>query len=87
MTLYEDWCDTTKETEGHKHYWSFVEKADGRDEICDALTETMRSHYDRLDRIADDVARLGYVAPEFQQDPDLSGLRFLSDLKGQLTIG
>ena len=61
MTLYEDWCDTTKETEGRKHYWSFVEKTDGRDEICDALTETMRSHYDRLDRIADDVARLGYV--------------------------
>ena len=24
------------------------------------LAETMRSHYDRLDRIADDVARLGY---------------------------
>lgn len=62
MTLYKDWCDTTKETEGRKHYWSFVEKAEGRDEICDALTETMRSHYDRLDRIADDVARLGYVA-------------------------
>ena len=61
MTLYKEWCDTTKEKEGRKHYWSFVEKAEGRDDIRDGLTETMRSHYDRLERIADDVARLGYL--------------------------
>ena len=31
-----------------------------RDAIRDRLAETMRSHYERLDQIADDVVRLGY---------------------------
>ncbi len=60
MVLYKKWCDTTKETTERKRYWTLVEKADGRHEIRDSLAETMRSHYDRLERIADDVKRLGY---------------------------
>ena len=43
-----------------KHYWTYVEKDGGRDEIRDDLAETIRSHYDRLERIAEDVDRLGY---------------------------
>lgn len=61
VALYKEWCDTTKEKKARKHYWSFVERAAGRDDIRGDLTETIRSHYDRLERIADDVARLGYV--------------------------
>jgi len=38
----------------------YVEKDGGRDEILDDLAETIRSHYDRLERIADDMDRLGY---------------------------
>lgn len=60
MPLYEEWCDTTKEKDGRKEYWCLVEKAGGREAIRASLAETVRSHYDRLERIADDVARLGY---------------------------
>ena len=56
MGLYQKWCDGTKEDERRKRYWTYVEKDGGRDEIRDDLAETMRSHYDRLERIADDVA-------------------------------
>lgn len=62
MTLYKTWCDTTKAKNARKRYWTLAEKAHGRDEIRESLAETMRSHYDRLERIADDVARLGYIA-------------------------
>lgn len=63
--LYKKWCDSTKDKDKRKRYWTYVEKDGGRDEIRDDLAETMRSHYDRLERIADDVQRLGYkVAAE-----------------------
>lgn len=62
MALYAEWCDATKEKDERKQYWSLVEKAGGRDAIRASLAKTVRSHYDRLERIADDVARLGYEA-------------------------
>ena len=65
MGLYERWCDASRERDKRKRYWTYVEKDGGRDEILDDLAETIRSHYDRLERIADDVDRLGYkVAAE-----------------------
>ena len=65
MGLYERWCESTKEKDKRKHYWTYVEKDGGRDEISDDLAETIRSHYDRLERIAEDVKRLGFeVASE-----------------------
>ena len=60
MGLYERWCESTKKKDKRKHYWTYVEKEGGRDEIREELAETIRSHYDRLERIADDVERLGY---------------------------
>ena len=60
MGLYEKWCDATKEKKKRKRYWTYVEKDGGRDEVRDDLTKTIRSHYDRLERIAEDVERLGY---------------------------
>lgn len=60
MGLYERWCESTKEKDKRKHYWTYVEKDGGRDDISGDLAETIRSHYDRLERIADDVDRLGY---------------------------
>ncbi len=60
MALYEKWCNTTKKEEKRKRYWTYIEKAGGREEIRNDLTKTIRSHYDRLERIAEDVARLGY---------------------------
>ena len=60
MALYEKWCKSSKVEDKRKFYWTYVEKPGGRDEICDDLSETIRSHYDRLERIAEDVSRLGY---------------------------
>ena len=62
MALYDDWCERERQKDGRKHYITFVEKARGRAKVEAALAETMRSHYDRLERIADDVKRLGFKA-------------------------
>lgn len=60
MGLYKRWCESTKERDKRKYYWTYIEKDGGRDEIRDDLVQTIRSHYDRLERIAEDVERLGY---------------------------
>lgn len=60
MNLYQKWCESTKENSDRKHYYTYVEKDGARDEICDDLAKTVRSHYHRLELIADDVKRLGY---------------------------
>lgn len=60
VSMYERWCESTQKEEARKHYWTYVEKDGGREEIRDHLAETIRSHYDRLERIAMDVSRLGY---------------------------
>lgn len=62
MALYSKWCESTEEKNKRKHYWIYVEKKGGRDQIRKDLAETIRSHYDRLERIAEDVKRLGYKA-------------------------
>ena len=62
MALYKDWCKGQRQEDGRKRYLTYVERAGGRAKIEDALIETVRSHYDRLERIAEDVARLGYKA-------------------------
>jgi hypothetical protein len=64
MALFKTWCASEKEETGRKRNWALAEKAGGRDAIRDSLAETMRSHYDRLDRITDDVARLGFDKTE-----------------------
>jgi hypothetical protein len=58
--LFDVWCGKDKSKDKQKHFLTLVEKDGGRDAIRDRLAETMRSHYELLDRIADDVARLGY---------------------------
>lgn len=60
MGLYKKWCKTNRNEVKRKRYLTLEERPNGRAEIEDVLAETMRSHYDRLDRIADDVERLGY---------------------------
>jgi hypothetical protein len=58
--LFDDWCSKDEQRTQRKHYWILVEKHGGRKAVRARLAETMRSHYERLDRIAEDVARLGY---------------------------
>ena len=65
MKLFKRWCVPTKERDNRKFFWTYVEKDGGRNEVQDDLATTIRSHYDRLERIAEDVDRLGYkVAAE-----------------------
>ena len=60
MALFDDWCDQAGDGSGVRRYLTLTEKDGGRDDIIEQLGETVRSHYDRLDRIADDVQELGY---------------------------
>ncbi len=60
MALYKKWCEQDGEEAGLKRYLTLTEKAEGREAILEVLGETVRSHYERLDRIADDIDALGY---------------------------
>lgn len=62
MGFYERWCEATKVEDKRKRFWTYTEKVGGREEVREELAKTIRSHYDRLERIADDVQRLGYEA-------------------------
>lgn len=58
--LFEEWCESSREESKRKRLFKFTEKSNGRATIKDQLCETVRSHYDVLDRIANDVRALGY---------------------------
>jgi hypothetical protein len=57
VRLVDGWCGKYESEDKRKHFWALFEKAGGRDAIRNRLAETIRSHYERLDRIADDAAR------------------------------
>ncbi|MBE2191071.1 MAG: DUF1837 domain-containing protein [Alphaproteobacteria bacterium] len=64
--IFDDWCDFSEDVldapaPQKKRLWKFTEKTGGRAIIKDELCRRARSHYDTLQNIADDVARLGYV--------------------------
>ena len=61
MPLFEDWCDNDEESENKKHLWKLTERDDGRETIMAGLAKSVRSHYDLLERIAEDVEELGYA--------------------------
>ena len=58
--LYKDWCAGTQQKNKKKTSRAYAEKTGGRAKVLTQLGETVRTHYDQSDRIADDVARLGY---------------------------
>lgn len=60
MPLYSEWCDRADEANGRKWLSLLTEKDGGRKSVWALLIETVRGHYDNLDRVADDAARLGY---------------------------
>jgi HamA len=60
LGLFEDWCDFSQQGDEPKEFWALTEKAGARDAIRDRLVETVRSHYDDLSKIADDIETLGY---------------------------
>ena len=61
--LFEDWCEIRRADSGKdKRLWRLVERAGGRKSISDRLPDLIRSHYDELERISEDVRSLGYPA-------------------------
>jgi Cap4 SAVED domain len=60
VNLFDSWCSHNRDKKKRKRLWTLIEKEGGRSAIRNRLAGTIRSHYDRLERIADDVARLGY---------------------------
>ncbi|MBB4756799.1 hypothetical protein XarjCFBP7653_08320 [Xanthomonas arboricola] len=58
--LYQSWCDRTVDEENDKRLWRLAEREGGRAAIEADLTTRIRSHYDKLDQIAEDIRELGY---------------------------
>lgn len=59
--MFEDWCDIEEMAHGgNKKLCRLTEKAGGRAAIKAELIERVRSHYDKIEQIADDVERLGF---------------------------
>ncbi|MDF0497158.1 Hachiman antiphage defense system protein HamA [Bradyrhizobium yuanmingense] len=60
MPLFAEWCEFDSTISDKKRLLKLREKAGGRDAIANALALVMRSHYDDVSRIAQDVSDLGY---------------------------
>lgn len=60
MPLFDDWCDCDHQEDGRKHLRRLTERAAGRAAITDRLPDLLRSHYDDMERIADDIRELGF---------------------------
>lgn len=60
MSLFKDWCDGHGTKSGKKLFVKYTEKPGGRQAIASVLPQTIRSHYDEVSRIAQDIASLGY---------------------------
>ncbi|TIN70895.1 MAG: DUF1837 domain-containing protein [Mesorhizobium sp.] len=60
MALFDDWCDCDHQEDGRKHLRRLTERADGRAAVADRLPDLVRSHYDDMARIADDIRELGF---------------------------
>jgi hypothetical protein len=59
--MFDDWCDIGETAHGEKKkLFGLAERAGGRAAIKDELVRHVRSHYDKLEQIADDVERLGF---------------------------
>ena len=60
MALFEPWCRCERTDTGNKHLPKYTEKVGGRAKIKAQLPPVLRSHYDDVDRIVEDVAQLGF---------------------------
>src|SRR5947209_3882011 len=60
MALFEPWCQCEHTATGSKRLLKYTEKTGGRDKIKASFPPILRSHYDDVDRIVEDIAQLGY---------------------------
>jgi hypothetical protein len=60
-SMIDEWLDIEETGRGNsKTLFALDEKNGGREAVEDRLIERVRSHYDNLEHIADDVAQLGF---------------------------
>lgn len=57
MALFKAWCAGTEDKSKRKTFRTCLEKDSGRAAVLTQLGETVRTHDDQADPIADDVAR------------------------------
>jgi hypothetical protein len=62
MGLFADWCNWQHDNNNRKQFWKFTERDGGRAKIAPVLPDILRSHYDDMDRIAEDIRQLGFGA-------------------------
>jgi hypothetical protein len=60
MPLFANWFNTNKDQKNKAFFWLLKEQEDKREKVINYFCETVRSHYDDLNKIADDIAALGY---------------------------
>ena len=59
--MFGDWSEVNETGLGkRKKLYKVTERPEGRLAIRDELIERVRSHYDKLEQIADDIGRLGF---------------------------
>jgi Cap4 SAVED domain len=61
MALFADWCVCQRDNYDRKRCWKFTERHGGRTAIANELPDLLRSHYDDMDRIAQDIHDLGFA--------------------------
>lgn len=61
VPLFADWCDSQRENNERKRLWKFTEREGGRAAIAAFLPGLVRSHYDDMARVAEDVHSLGFA--------------------------
>lgn len=64
MTFFNKWYTKKREDDGQTSLWFIEEAANNRDSLIAELIHVVRSHYDDLDRIAEDISDLGFKAAE-----------------------
>lgn len=61
MPLFDEWCERDANEDGRKRLLRYTERQNGRAGIANRLPDLVRSHYDDMARIAEDIAALGYA--------------------------
>lgn len=61
MSLFVDWCNCERNKNDRKRLLKLTEREGGRAAIADELPHLLRSHYDDMDRIAEDIRELGFA--------------------------
>lgn len=61
MPLFDDWCESVRVENGSKLSIRLVEKHAGRAAVMQQLPAVVRSHYDDVIQINEDIAALGFA--------------------------